>query len=334
MKKCKYLYVVFLTIILGSCLSKKDLMKGNSTLKDDLSVLNGVYKNIAVNSKVSQDEFSLYLLLFKNYHWQNPFYNKPDDYDGSIRLTAISDDKIKVERFVDGEIVKTKILKGKMHNNFFITKRKWRVMGIPILFGSYNESMIAIGQSRNGYLNIKKLFEFTGGIMPLGGNSNIYLENLYFVRTDSDRQEIYDETTNLLDSLAKKNPDRHIFYMTALHSTDSYVWYDQKDSIVSYRVTPDGTEQKIVAQPHYRTLFNPKETSVAPILGLPSSSKSLIGYSELVNGRTTKYGIEVINNFVPESKRVFQKNDFIRKVNEDLFPIKQGYGIRYHDNYY
>lgn len=186
MKSCRYLYLVFSFIALSSCLSQKDLMTGNSILGNDISILNGTYKNIAVNSRVPQDEFSLYLLLFKNYHWKNPFYNKPEDYDGSIKLTAISEKKIKIERFVDGKTIESKTLKGKICNNYFITKRKWRVLGVPILLGSYNESMIAISLSPNGYLNVRKAFEFTGGIIALGGNSNTYIENAYFAKTDSD----------------------------------------------------------------------------------------------------------------------------------------------------
>ncbi len=334
MKKHTCLNLIFFILTLSSCLSKKDLATGNSILKNDLSILNGTYKNTAANSKEPQDKISLYLLLFKNFHWQNPYYNKPDDYDGSIRLTAISNSKLKIERFIDGEIVKTKILKGKVYNNFFLTNRKWRVLGVPIIFGVYDESAIAISLAPNGYLYIKKAFETTGGIIGLGGNSNTYIEGNYFTKADSDGQEIYNETINLLNSLAKENPNKHIFYKTELHSIDSYIWYDQSDSIVSYRITPDGTKQKTIAQPHYRTLFNPKESLIYPILGSPNSSKSLIGYVEFINERIMKYGMGVIDKFVPESKRVFQNNDFIRKVNEDLYSIKREYGINYHYDYY
>lgn len=330
MKNYKYLYVVFFSIMLSSCLSKKDLIIENSILGNNLSTLDGTYKNIAANSRVPQDEFSLYLLLFKNYHWQNPFYNKPNDYNGSIKLTAISDNKIKIEYIVDGEIVKTKKLKGEIYNNYFVTKRKWRIIGVPILFGSYNESMIAIGLSLNGYLNVRKAFEFTGGIIAIGANSNTYIENVYFAKVGSDGQEIYTETMNQLNFLAKENPDKYIFYKTALYSIDSYIWYEHNDSIVSYRITPNGTEKRILIQPDYRTPFNPN--LIEPLI-FSNSNESLIGYSKWIDNKIMKYGIGVKDTWIPESERIFQDNDFIRKVNEDLFVIKKEYNIRHHDLY-
>lgn len=62
MKSYKHSYFV----VLNSCLSQRELMTGNSILENDLSILDGTYKNIAVNNRIPQDEFSLYL-LFKNY---------------------------------------------------------------------------------------------------------------------------------------------------------------------------------------------------------------------------------------------------------------------------
>lgn len=67
MKSYKYSYPVVFFIVLNSCLSQRELMTGNSILENDLSILDGTYKNIAVNNRIPQDEFSLYLLLFKNY---------------------------------------------------------------------------------------------------------------------------------------------------------------------------------------------------------------------------------------------------------------------------
>jgi len=331
----KYLYFILFTIALSSCLSKKDLTVGTSILENDLTVLNGTYKNIAANSREPQDDFSLYLLLFKNYHWQNPYYNKPEDYKGSIKLTAISNNKIKLERFVDGEIVKTKILKGKIYNNYFVTKRKWRIIGIPVLLGSYNESLMAISLTQNGYLKVRKAFEFTGGVAFLMANSNTYMKNAYFTKTESDGQEIYDQTMNLVNSLTIENPDNYIFYKTELYSIESYIWYDRNDSIFSYRITPDGIEKKVVKQLERPTPFNPNSTEfiIPPISDLENSNKSFIGYSKWIEDKIMKYGINVKDKWIPEAERTSQSNDFIRKVNEDLFIIQKEHNIRHSDLY-
>ncbi|MFT4222612.1 hypothetical protein [Dysgonomonas sp.] len=326
-RKHFYCICAILTIAFGSCLSKKDLLTGYSTLNDDFSVLNGTYKNNTVNSKYPQRGQSLHLLLFKNF---DSYSNKSEDHDGSIRLTAISDNKIKIERFVDGEIVKTKILKGKMQNNFFVPKRKWRLWGVPIIFGAYYESMVAIGLAQNGYLYVKKVFENTGGIIAIGANSNTTTAGGYFAKTDSDGQEIYNQTVNLIDTLLKKNPDNRIFYKTELHSVDSYVWYDEYNNIVLYRITPNGTERNIVRQPLYRTSFNSEKMLVSPLLDLPQPNQLYIGYVESIDGKIMKYGMAVSDEYIHESERVFQENDFIRKVNEDLFEIKQKYGTSYY----
>lgn len=337
MRVSNYLCVILLIVTFSSCLSKKDLAVGNSVLKNDLSILNGTYKNIAANSLINQDDSSLYLLLFKNYHWQNPHYNKAEDYDGSIRLTVLSDKKIKLEHFVNGNIVKSKTLKGKMYNNYFITNRKWRIIGIPIILGGYNESIVAIGLAANGYLNIKKKIENTGGLMPIGASSYTHFENVYFAKTTSNGQEIYNETVALLTSLSKENSDKRIFYKTELHSIDSYVWYEKEDSLISYRIMPDGIKQKTIAAPYYRTLFDPKKSFV-PLIINPPSRTSFIGYFECINDKTMRYGISVrvryLGLYDTTSEQEFIDNDFIRKINEDMAVIKREYRINYYREFY
>lgn len=55
--KHSYLVVFFVVffVVLNSCLSQRELMTGNSILENDLSILDGTYKNIAVNNRIPQD---------------------------------------------------------------------------------------------------------------------------------------------------------------------------------------------------------------------------------------------------------------------------------------
>lgn len=47
-----------------------------------------------------------------------------------------------------------------------------------------------------------------------------------------------------------------------------------------------------------------------------------------------KYGISVKDEWVPESKKAFQDNNFIRKVNKDLYSIKKEYKVGFHNDLY
>lgn len=55
MKSYKHSYLVVFFVVLNSCLSQRELMTGNSILENDLSILDGTYKNIAVNNRIPQD---------------------------------------------------------------------------------------------------------------------------------------------------------------------------------------------------------------------------------------------------------------------------------------
>jgi len=160
-------------VVLTSCVSTTKLIKERSTLSDNISLLNGIYENIAIDaSDDPKSEHSLYVLLFKNFHQSNPYYNKDQDYEGKIRINVISDEKIRVDYIVNDNVIKSKIFKGELNDNFFVVKRKWRLFGIPILLGVYDESKIAIGLENDNYLLIRKGFYNIGGLVGFMANSN------------------------------------------------------------------------------------------------------------------------------------------------------------------
>lgn len=176
------IYIFSIGILtLTSCLSTKELIGGESILGNSISELNGEYEN--VEARVSDNyksEQSLYILLFKSYDNYNPYYNKDKYYEGKIRIKEISDKKIQVDYIVEDNIKKTKILTGEIKNNFFVVKRKWRIFGIPIFFGVYDESKIALGLNKDKLLYVRKGFYNAGGVIGLMANSNESYENYYY----------------------------------------------------------------------------------------------------------------------------------------------------------
>ncbi len=180
--------------MLSSCLSTKELIKGDSLLENDIHVLNGMYKNVAVNVDNPKSEQSLYLLLFKNYHRQMPSYNKDKDYEGNIKIEVLSDKKIRVDHIVNGCIKKSRTYKGRIKNDFFVIKRKWIIIGVPPVLGGYDESKLAIGISKDGYLYIKKGFFNIAGIVGMA-NSNEFYYDYFYEKIDipENENEIYKE---------------------------------------------------------------------------------------------------------------------------------------------
>ena len=185
MKELKFIiYSILSVLTLNSCLSTKELIKGDSILENNINALNGIYENVAVGIDNPKSNQSLYLLLFKNYHRQNPYYNKDEDSEGKIRIKVISDRKIEVDYILEGCTKKSKTYKGEMKKNFFVIKRKWRIFGIPILFGVYDESKLAIGINENGYLHIKKGFYNIGGMIGMANSNELYY-NYFYEKRDS-----------------------------------------------------------------------------------------------------------------------------------------------------
>lgn len=167
MKK-NILLIIIWSIIFQSCLSMKDMntAKTNSIIRENQNNLNGIYSN-SPNGILNNEAEDLKKLLL------NPFYvyawEEEKDYKGEIKITQISDKKIKVTYFKDDKLVKTKTLKGKFKNGFFIVKRKLRPIGIPFVFYTYKERRIMIGSDKEDNLIVKTGRYDFGMILFFGG---------------------------------------------------------------------------------------------------------------------------------------------------------------------
>lgn len=327
--RCLYLFV--LLVLFSSCLSKKDIAIAHSNIENDLSVLNGIYQNVAVDSKDLKEKTFLSTYLFKKF---NTYGSNPDTYtsNGAIRLKAVSQKKLIVEYIIDDKIVSAKTLKGKIQNNCFVVKGNWKIVGIPPILGFYEESKIALGLSSNGYLNIKKAFHRTGGfILYMNGVTDI--DNEYYVKIDGSRKDIYNQTMSLVDSISRNNPNEYILYKTQQHSTDSYVWRSKRDSIYSYRITPNGIQEKVFEVKNMN-MFDLDEISSSQIDCLPTEDKVLIGYQKWANDTIAKYTICVDDSYIHDSDNFHQENVFIRNINDDLFHIMREYNVYFKPLHY
>ena len=192
MKTLKVLiYFIATSLTLTSCLSTRKLIESDSLLGNNICALTGVYENVAVDvSDNPKLQHSLYVLLFKNFNQYNPYYNKDSDYEGKISIKAISDQKIQVDYIIGDKIKQSKQFTGIIKNNFFVIKRKWRLVGIPILFGGYDETKIAIGLNKDGFLYIRKGHYNFGGVIGLMGNSNEHHERSYYKQIEAITEDV------------------------------------------------------------------------------------------------------------------------------------------------
>jgi len=277
--------VVFCT----SCLSTRKLTEGNSSIGDNIGILDGTYENIPAG--YSSEYFNILPLsdyIFHPYRDYSHYYKKEVDYSGKIRIKAVSDKKIQVDYIKGDSVLKSKILKGSMKNNFFTMRRKWRIIGIPVIFGIYEENKLAIGRSNSGFLQIHKGRDHVGGIIGMAGGMSSY-DREYFARTDS--LNVYDKTILLVKGLAKENLNIPVFFKTDIYSTCSYIWMRINNGLTAYNITVDGIEKKDINAERFSPvsigLFKGKSPDYS------SSKSSIVGYMENIGDSIQTHAISM-----------------------------------------
>lgn len=130
--------------------------------------INGFFENRPKETSHEDEGEDLKKLLFTPFHKYR--YNEKRNYFGSIEIHNISNSKIKISYIDENNFVSTRILKGKVHNGFFLVKRKLKAIGIPGIFFIYRERRIMLGINDEGDLIVKtgkydfgNVFLFTGG---------------------------------------------------------------------------------------------------------------------------------------------------------------------------
>jgi hypothetical protein len=102
-------------------------------------------------------------------------------YDGEIEIEVLSERKIKVSFIKNGEMLKSKIYKGKFINNYnyFSINQRNSFCGIPLLIYAYKEHKVDIGLTSDGYLAIYLSNYTFGGIFLFMGQSTYAYEVLF-----------------------------------------------------------------------------------------------------------------------------------------------------------
>jgi hypothetical protein len=153
-KISKFLLTIILicgiTISCSSFRKIEDTKDKISLTKENINLIDGLYLN---NTDVE--------VLPMNYFWGKNY--KMKEYESVyklvyeqkkpyfINLKALNEKQIQVTIFVDNQILKSYILKGKLNNGYFEQKRK--IYMIPmIIFNVYHNSKFRIGKLKNNNL--------------------------------------------------------------------------------------------------------------------------------------------------------------------------------------
>ncbi|RZJ67165.1 MAG: hypothetical protein EOO50_06485 [Flavobacterium sp.] len=135
----------FLPVLIGICICSCSTIRDATNNPDDvalhstnLTALNGSFKRF---STVGESD------LFWDFFVTG--YNK--NQNDRVKLTVIDDRHIRVALISDGNLLREKILKGKIEGGYFVFNR--RTIVYPLLLANlYKDSKIRVGILKNGNL--------------------------------------------------------------------------------------------------------------------------------------------------------------------------------------
>ena len=146
------LLIVTPCLFLLSCASLKYPEREDlKPLKNDVSMLNGSYRNISRDSGFSKT--SLWSVLTKP-NKSSSFSGHYNDSNTYVRLTAISKKKITAQLYKYDILVEEKVIKGKLKGNYFSIKRKVHYLGLPFTYLSYAEYKLQLGKNKSNDLYV------------------------------------------------------------------------------------------------------------------------------------------------------------------------------------
>lgn len=141
---------IFLCVINFSCASFKTEQDNKERIfltKENIKLLDGIYLNNTEIKVYPMDYF--WGKNYKNKEYESVYklvYEQKKPY--FIKLKALNERQIKITIYVDNEVLKSFILKGKFKNGYFEQSRK--IYFIPmIIFNMYHNSKFRIGKLKN-----------------------------------------------------------------------------------------------------------------------------------------------------------------------------------------
>ncbi|CAM3768765.1 Lipoprotein [Flavobacterium branchiophilum] len=158
----KILLLLIYCCINFSCVSLKKLEQNDKQVtltKSNLNLLNGTYQNNNENYDIEYEYFWGSFLRSSEFKKAYLLANK-GKRNYIVSINVISEKKINIEISINGEVIKSKIIKGKIKNGYFEQNRK--LFTIPaLLVNVFHNSKLRIGLLNNGnIITDKKSIEF------------------------------------------------------------------------------------------------------------------------------------------------------------------------------
>lgn len=138
-------------LILSGCASLKQARQEGARQISDLQAFDGIYENPSI--KKGDSEFSSL--------WnQLNLSEKPDTLDfktAKIGLKAIGKDQIRATWLQGGTEKKSMVLKGKLRDNYFVSRHKRTVIPIPLIYGQIKNSQFQLWLDKDSTLRADRL---------------------------------------------------------------------------------------------------------------------------------------------------------------------------------
>jgi hypothetical protein len=150
-KISKYLLIVILICEINISCSSFNKIEDNKEkihlTKENINLIDGVYLNNA-NVKVFPMDY-FWGKNYKNKEYESVYklvYEQKKPY--FIKLKALTEKQIEITIYVENEVLKSYILKGKLKNGYFEQSRRMYIIPM-VIFNMYHNSKFRIGKLKN-----------------------------------------------------------------------------------------------------------------------------------------------------------------------------------------
>jgi hypothetical protein len=165
LKASPFLLCLAIVANLSSCASLKQERRENMREISALSAFNGSYVNRATEKDDSEFS-SLWNQLLLADRVDTLEFSK-----ATIVLEAIDSDKIRATWMQDGIWKKSIVVKGKLKDNYFVSRRKRSVIPIPLIYGEIKNNQFQLWLDKDNLLHIDRMQNGWGWVfLFLAGN--------------------------------------------------------------------------------------------------------------------------------------------------------------------
>lgn len=153
MKSSFCLFCCFVILFFASCktsfefAARKDIYTSTTT---NYTVLNGTYKNYNVDTFNNNAKPSLWQALYPT--GAMFAYDTIKNNNALVKLEMLQHNKLQFQLLQNGVLLQQKIIKGKIKDGYFVSKKRWRYFGIPFLLVKQSDYLFRIAKSTNNYL--------------------------------------------------------------------------------------------------------------------------------------------------------------------------------------